>query len=275
MVNNLNRQSMEELVLAQLPLHLANDLTEYRKRPAETERVADLLGLLPQGLRSAIDIGARDGFISKSLSQFVPAVTALDLERPHFVHPGVQCVQGDATALEFDVRTFDLVLCAEVLEHIPSPSLEMACRELARVANSHVLIGVPYKQDIRDAKTTCYTCGGINPPWGHVNVFDEKRLAALFPTLKIAAISYVGVAQPRTNVISSSLMTFAGNPYGTYVQDELCIHCNSKLTSPPERTLTQKIATKVAVRLKDAQALVSKRRPNWIHVLFSKDVAQA
>ena len=263
------------MVLAQSFQQRSDDLAEYRKRPAEIERVADLMRMLPQGLRSAIDIGARDGFLSRSLSQFVPTVTALDLERPDFVHPGVHCVQGDATALDFGTSSFDLVLCAEVLEHIPSPSLEMACKELARVASKHVLIGVPYKQDIRDAKTTCYTCGGINPPWGHVNVFDEKRLAALFPTLAIAAISHVGVAKPRTNALSSSLMTFAGNPYGTYIQDELCIHCSSKLTAPPGRTLSQKIATKVAVRLKDAQAVVSKRRPNWIHILFSKDTARA
>ena len=36
---------------------------------------------------------------------------------------------------------FDVVLCVEVLEHIPGKGLEQACRELSRVAKSHVVIG--------------------------------------------------------------------------------------------------------------------------------------
>jgi hypothetical protein len=271
MQNHLN----VEPAPAPLPQRLSADLDEYRNKPAETERIADLMRLLPDGLENAIDIGARDGYISRAISERVPAVTALDLAPLDFDYPGVTCVQGDATALKFDSQTFDLVFCAEVLEHIPSPALEIACAELARVARKYVLIGVPYKQDIRDAKTTCYTCGGINPPWAHVNSFDESRLAALFPTLRIAAISHVGIGTHGTNSLSAALTTFAGNPFGTYVQDEPCIHCNSKLILPPTRTFAQKIATKAAVCINRVQSLIRKPQHNWIHVLFSKDIFQS
>jgi hypothetical protein len=245
-------------------------LRDYRSTPAERARVADLMRLLPAGLATAIDIGARDGFISKAVAQHVASVTALDLQCPVVTHSGVTCVEGDATALQFAAGSFDIVVCAEVIEHIPSPALEAACQELGRVAGKYVLIGVPYKQDIRDAQSTCYSCGGVNPPWAHVNTFDEARLAQLFPSLKIKDVSFIGQGEPGTNAVSAALLTFAGNPYGTYVQEEPCLHCNAKLKPPPPRTLAQKIATKVAFLLR---ALVNKfRKPhaNWIHVLFEK-----
>jgi hypothetical protein len=63
---------------------------------------------------------------------------------------------------------FDFVLCAEVLEHIPTASLSRACSELGRVSKHYVLIGVPYRQDIRVGRTTCWSCRKKNPPWGHI-----------------------------------------------------------------------------------------------------------
>jgi hypothetical protein len=246
----------------------ADYLASYRNQPAEIARVGDLMRLIPAGLHSALDIGARDGHISREILKKVAAVTALDLERPQFAHRGIACVKGDATALDYRDGSFDLVFCAEVLEHIPSPALEAACAELARVARRYVLIGVPYKQDIRQAKTTCYSCGTINPPWAHVNSFDETRLAALFPSLTIVATSFVGDAVAGTNALSSALMTYAGNPFGTYVQEEGCTACGKKLTAPPRRSLPQKIATKAAVWLDRAQAAFHTPRGNWIHVLF-------
>ena len=46
----------------------------------------------------------------------------------------MDCVQGDITALEFPTDFFDIVVCTEVLEHIPSDKLARACPELSRVA---------------------------------------------------------------------------------------------------------------------------------------------
>lgn len=240
----------------------------YRNRPAEIARVSDLMALVPNNLESALDIGARDGHLSRLIVQKVAAVTALDLECPRFSCEGVSCVQGNATNLQFANQTFDLVFCAEVLEHIPGEALEIACAEMARVARKYVLIGVPYKQDLRQGKTTCYSCGTINPPWGHVNSFDEKRLADLFPTLQLETVSFVGSGGVATNRISAALMTYAGNPYGTYVQEEGCVHCGHKLVAPPRRSISQKVATKLAVWLDRWQ--IGKRQPrgNWIHVLF-------
>jgi len=246
------------------------DLTEYRNSAAERARVSDLMRLLPEGGTSVLDIGARDGFISRLLTNHFPMVTALDLERPSIEHERILCERDDITALRFADASFNLVFCAEVLEHIPTHLLETACRELARVTKEYLLIGVPYKQDIRVGRTTCGSCGQVNPPWGHVNAFDEDRLSELFAGFAVAKHSFVGETDARTNLMSCALMDMAGNPYGTYSQEEPCIHCGANLTSPPERRLWQKILTKAAFIGLNTQKRFLKPHPNWIHLLLQK-----
>lgn len=229
------------------------------------------MSLLPKGGgKSALDIGARDGFISRLLTDHFSMVTALDLEQPSIDHDRIRCVKGDITAMHFADASFNLVFCAEVLEHIPSHFLGTACRELARVSSDYVLIGVPYKQDIRVGRTTCSRCGKINPPWGHVNTFDENRLSELFPEFTAANRSFVGTSDAQTNVLSCALMDMAGNPYGTYAQEEPCVHCGANLTPPPERRLWQKVLTKVAFAATTVQKPFTAPHPNWIHLLLRK-----
>lgn len=76
------------------------DLTAYRNSPTEQQRIADLMRLLPQGVVTALDIGARDGYISSKLADRSMRVTALDLEKPQIADSRIQCVKGDITALE-------------------------------------------------------------------------------------------------------------------------------------------------------------------------------
>lgn len=248
------------------------NLTDYRNSALDRARVSDLMTLLPERGASVLDIGARDGFISKILADHFSLVTALDLEQPAIEHERIQCVKGDITALHFADASFNLVFCAEVLEHIPPHLLETACRELARVAKNYVLVGVPYKQDIRVGRTTCRSCGKANPPWGHVNSFDDDRIVKLFPGCTIAKLSFVGETSARTNPLSCALMDLAGNPYGTYSQEEPCIHCGVNLESPPDRRLWQKVLTKAAYIGMSAQIPFVKTHPNWIHMLLRKQI---
>lgn len=245
------------------------DLTEYRSREIERERIANLMGLLHPG-RSVLDVGARDGHVSRELLGRFEFVTALDLEKPAILDERITCVQGDVTNLQFPPDTFDVVLCAEVLEHIPPDQLPRACQELMRVAKSSVVVGVPFKQDIRVGRTTCAQCGRINPPWGHVNTFCEGRFKELFSGYAIDAVTYVGENREHTNGVSTFLMDRAGNPYGTYSQEEPCIFCGGKLGDPPSMGLQEKLLAKLGVWIQRFCSLWQRSRPNWIHLRLTK-----
>lgn len=250
------------------------DLTAYRHSEREQARTRDLLALMPEGGRYALDVGARDGHLSKLLAGRFGTVVALDLTRPAIDHPGVVAVQGDACRLPFADGSFDLVTCCEVLEHIPPHLLARACDEIARVANAAVVIGVPFRQDIRFGRTTCQHCGQPNPPWGHVNSFDEHRVKSLFASLTPSTLSFVGSTKDGTNTLAAALMDFAGNPYGTYSQDEACIHCDACIGAPSSRTLAQKVATKAALGLNRLQRAATHARGNWLHMRLNKKSGQ-
>ncbi len=244
------------------------DMTAYRANPKEQARIRNLVSLLPQAGERALDIGARDGYLSRLLAERFDEVVALDLRTPRSDDPRVTCVQGNAAQLPFGNGSFDLVLCAEVLEHVPPGILPSVCREILRVTRRTVLIGVPYKQDLRLGRTTCSTCGHKNPPWGHVNTFDEAHLRSLFDGARQTATDFVGTTRERTNIVSAALMDLAGNPYGTWEQEESCVRCGGAIGGPNARNVFQRICTRIAVILNAIQATLNEPRGNWIHVRF-------
>jgi len=247
---------------------MATDLAAYRASSNEQARIADLFRLIPPGGERALDIGARDGYLAKLLAERYREVIALDLERPAIDHPGVYPVKGNAAKLEFPDRHFDVVLCAEVLEHIPPDILPTVCHEITRVSRGAIVIGVPYRQDLRCGRTTCSSCGRTNPPWGHVNSFDESRLQSLFHDAKLETITYVGTTIEQTNPISAALLEFAGNPFGTWEQQEACVYCGSRIGAPRSRNQLQRLATRIASILDSLQSRFVRPRGNWIHALF-------
>ena len=244
------------------------DMSAYRSREIEQTRVASLLGLLPDAGSRVLDVGARDGYLSTLLADRFEEVIALDLERPLIDHPRITPVRGDVTRLDYPAGYFDATLCAEVLEHVPCRSLATACREIVRVSAGPIVIGVPYRQDLRLGRTTCSACGETNPPWGHVNSFDETRLRNLFEPARTDAVEFVGKTRERTNAVSALFMNLAGNPYGTYEQEEPCVHCGKAVGSPRQRNLLQKVVTRLAVLLQSMQSQIQPWRGNWIHMRF-------
>ncbi|HUV37696.1 MAG TPA: class I SAM-dependent methyltransferase [Patescibacteria group bacterium] len=247
----------------------AVELVEYSVNQ-EDERIEDLIRIAPKGCSSVLDVGARDGRVSMALAPHFEAVTALDLVKPNIRHPKVSNVQGDVTELQFPDDSFDVVFCMEVLEHIRPEMLERACAEIVRVATYDVVIGVPYEQDLRIGRTVCLSCGKANPPWGHINMFNEKGLVSLFDALEPVGTSFAGTNGGKTNALSTLFMDLAGNPWGTYNQTETCIHCGCKLLNPPRRRWFQRILSGAALLLSEMQSSLFTAKPNWIHMVFRK-----
>lgn len=239
-------------------------------QPNEKLRIEQILKLIPGNQDTILEIGARDGYLSPLLTNFARHVTALDLTIPRIEHEKITPIQGDVTNLQFENNYFDTVVCTEVLEHIRPSDLSKACQELTRVTKHHLIIGVPYNQDTRLGRTTCQNCGHKNPPWGHVNIFNKERLIKLFPALKPVNIILVAQNRLRTNRISTLLFDYAGNPWGTYTQEEPCVNCGNTLLPPENRNFTQKVATRVGHYINNVQRFCSQPKPTWIHVLFEK-----
>ncbi|MGA1841306.1 MAG: class I SAM-dependent methyltransferase [bacterium] len=242
----------------------------------QRERVKCLIEMIPKSNKTILEIGSRGAYMTKVLAQFFEHVTALDLEKPDIDYQKIKPVKGDVTSLRFPDNSFDVVLCSEVLEHINPSLLQKACDELVRVAKNHILIGVPYNEDIRIGRVTCINCGVISPGYGHVNSFNEQSLLKLFRGAQPIDIKYVGQRKYyRTNSLSAYLFDLSGNPYGSYEQEERCPNCDGKYFAPEKRSLFQKILTKMGFLLNGLQyffTVNNKTIPMKIHILFSKNI---
>ena len=84
------------------------------------------------------------------------------------------CVQGDALALPFDDASFDRIIAAEVLEHIPDDV--SAIRELARVLQpgGRIAVTVParFPERINWALDRDYH----DFPGGHIRIYSQREL---------------------------------------------------------------------------------------------------
>ena len=86
-----------------------------------------------------LEIGPGPGIVSEILRRMKVKVTILDIDPK--LNPNI-C--ADVTALSFTDKSFDTVLAAEILEHIPFNEVPKALKELSRVSKKAIVITLPH-----------------------------------------------------------------------------------------------------------------------------------
>jgi SAM-dependent methyltransferase len=146
----------------------------------EKVRFASVAERIPADVDSILEVGCGDGRLSQTLPACRLAFTDISLNAlQHFRRPHADRVQGSAATLPFADRSFDMVLCSEVLEHLPDGVFEAAVSEMSRLSRRYLLITVPYREVLRSEWCLCPNCGRSFHPYGHLRRFTESRLMAL------------------------------------------------------------------------------------------------
>lgn len=120
------------------------------------------------GQTCLLDAGCGEGFVIRHLRRNQPDLQAIGGDYdPEALIWGRTRVKHGAPLANFDIHrlpfpdsSFHLVICLEVLEHLPDSVVGL--RELARVSSEYVLLSVPHEPLFRGA-----------------NFFRGKHLAAL------------------------------------------------------------------------------------------------
>jgi ubiquinone/menaquinone biosynthesis C-methylase UbiE len=147
-----------------------------------TERwVANLdrvLGRVGEPVERALEVGCGEGVIADRLHHRFGEVVALDLpdaglradwrryHGPRFLH-------ANAHQLPFGDDQFDVVVAAEVLEHLPDPVSGL--QEMARVGRRHLVLSVPREPIFRSCNLVAgrYVRDLGNTP-GHLNHWSRR-----------------------------------------------------------------------------------------------------
>ncbi len=133
--------------------------------------------LIPDDAQSVLDVGVGPGALLNYLGLCgkYPCVVGVDRrEYTKFVSvaDSVDLKFMNARKLEFEDRSFSVVTCLEVLEHLDTRTFVAALAELRRVAKDKLIMSVPFEEP--------------EPlPSYHLQRFDKARLEETFPNAEI------------------------------------------------------------------------------------------
>ena len=156
-----------------------------------------------------LDVGCGDGYQLSYLTKYTSYIVGVDLSiqklregkgrvnEAHFI-----CASSEK--LPFQPRTFNKVICLELLEHLKNLSKTISEIDLVLKEAGILIISLPYKEHL--IWTRCIHCGKLTPHSGHLHSFDEKRISSILPT------NYVILTREYVCTVVSSYMLFSFLP---------------------------------------------------------------
>lgn len=204
---------------------------DVRHTPSESQRLADTVAMIPASTRSILDVGCGRGELLRRSG--VSFAVGVDLASRGMRHVAGPKAVASILALPFADASFDLVLCAETLEHLDPAILEGAARELARVARRHVLVTTPWKEDLLEWSARCPRCGDIFHLHGHQSSLGPGDIRRLFPRARGVTVR----GSWRIRPFSRALLAFRTRRLGLwkYSPHALCPTCGNRELENHER----------------------------------------
>ena len=150
--------------------------------------------------KKILEVGAGEGYLIEKLYQIFPQshytvtdyddqILSLAKKRLSFIKSNIDFAIADAHKLQFASQSYDLVICCEVLEHLPDP--EVAIKEIHRVLKKGgtALFSVPREPLWRllNIIRFHYLKDFGNTP-GHLQHFNADKLSNLLTNKNLTII---------------------------------------------------------------------------------------
>jgi hypothetical protein len=162
-----------------------------------TLRIIETTNLIPDDVNTLADIGCGNGVFGNYLLKAKPNLDVLCVDRSETAlkYVNTKKLLGDILSIPLEENSYDLVSCLQVLEHIPSAFYEKSLSELARISKKYILIGVPFKEDIRMNDTICPSCGSKFNADLHLRRYSETDIQNLFINNGFKMVNMVNVVK--------------------------------------------------------------------------------
>lgn len=138
----MNGRTFDEEALLSRDRYFAAD---YFTRAQFDSLVSQILEVVKLKPRRILEVGPGNGFVSNFLRSAGFEVITFDINQS--LKPDVV---GNLTEIDrhFPDSSFDLILCAEVLEHLPFELFETILKKFAVITREHVVITLPRQHHI-------------------------------------------------------------------------------------------------------------------------------
>lgn len=222
--------------------------------------------MIPRDVTTILDVGCGDGRIVQRLPKYFKA-TGVDYSYNSLRQLIGNGVCASSESLPFRDKSFDLVLCCEVLEHLPDEMFKITVAELERISRNQILISVPYKENLRSHDSKCLKCCTIFHIWGHVRRFSNPNLDRLLANKEVNVTRYVGRRAPYHSRNLLYVNQRFGNRWADFSKTTICPNCcNTSFTRTPRNLVTIACGIINLLTLK----LVPVLHKNWVLKLYSQ-----
>lgn len=257
------------------------------------ERVQRTIDWLPSSVNSVLDAGCGSGALSNVLSDALFCV-GTDRSRPALLWLNTPAVQATLERLPFARGAFDVVVATEVIEHLPWTVYQRCLREIARVANSFVLISVPYNEDLEAFRVSCPACGCRFHRTYHMRRYARANMQFLFEAdseLELVRLEGISSSRrpraPRLRRIWRSSWRWLNGSRDGFPPSAVCPQCGHSGSAVRRDAAHRQgwfsaVAKKlrgVAGRLRFVSLvrdrLLSFEAPRWWLALYARDLAAA
>jgi SAM-dependent methyltransferase len=236
------------------------------------ERIDVINDLIPLSTINLLDIGCGKGDVItgllKSGNLINPVGVDPFLDALHFLKS--PCVQATLPYIPFSDRSFDLVMCLQVLEHLSAQVYNNSLHEIQRLSRDHIIIGVPNNENLETLQVHCSNCGCKTHAYGHLKCFTKKDMLNLLPDFILQEIILVGVLEHRNSVLGMVLEHRLAHSY--YSPDNfICPHCLNNTTSVSNN---HKVIRLVTRKINEKLAQLSSELPYWMIAHYRREMGK-
>ena len=249
------------------PIKHYNDLSRWGQKPDQANqiRVERTLGLIPADAHTILDLGCGDGTVSNALVDRGIDLVGTDISATALQYFEGKAVIASVGHLPLPDKSFDLVLCAETLEHLPTGLFEETLNEIERVAGRYVIITTPNNEYLPAGLTRCQRCRTVYHVNLHARSLDRAAHTDLFR--EFVLFKTIDIARWRH---SPSLISVEHVLLGVYSFQEgsPCPYCGHISTRRPKVRLWKRILLK---GLREADKLLPRGgKARWIASLYRR-----
>ncbi len=145
---------------AQVSTKVYNTL-DYLDKPRWISLWHQVNEVMTKAPKTILEIGVGNGLVSHVFKLLSQSIITIDIDRylkPDYI--------GDVRKLPFPNSSFDTILCAQVLEHLPYTDFTKALSELNRVCKRYTILTLPH-----DYMTYLLVCFKVIPFLKPITIF--------------------------------------------------------------------------------------------------------
>jgi len=228
------------------------------------KKVQIIKSIIPKDVKTIADVGCGNGIITNKLNEQYDII-GIDSSKNALEFLNAPSLLASIENIPIKDNSFDLVLCSEVLEHVPQSILEKSVSELKRITSKYLLITVPNEEFLEKLNVKCPECGTIFHAYGHLHSYNLKLLNELVGDEFQVVKSFVG--GPKGLEYNKALLKIRQNYAGKYFNPPNQLAYCEKCTNQTFLKVNGNLLSKICNGL---NKIISRRKPYWLFVLYQK-----